>query len=457
MLELGTLFAVPTTKSVPSSANGGDGMTADAHRGAPLPFGLLPSTAAVDTVTGHLTIGGCDTVALAAEFGTPLFVYDEAHLRARCREAVAAFPDGVHYATKAFLCLAMARLAHDEGMHLDVSTGGEYHVARAAGVPAHRLTLHGNNKSEAELRRALEEGIGRIVVDSFDEFDRIEHLVAAEGFAVPKILLRITPGIEAHTHEYIMTGQDDSKFGFGVHTGAAHAAFGRAVASAGVELVGLHMHIGSNVFDADFFAQAIAVLAPWFQAHELPELSVGGGLGVAYVAGEEAPSFADWADAIHRAVRANDITARVTAEPGRAIAAQAGVTLYTVGTTKEIPGIRTYVSVDGGMSDNPRPVLYDSGYEAFLPARPLDRRPDVVTIVGKHCESGDLLVRDAQVPSDIAVGDILATPVTGAYGHSMASNYNKVPRPAVVFVADGVARLVVRRETFDDLIALDLP
>jgi len=419
-----------------------------------LPFSLLPDTATVGD-GGQLIIGGCDTLELAREFGTPLFVYDEAHLRARCREAVAAFGPGVNYATKAFLCTAMARLAADEGCNLDVSTGGEYHVARAAGVPAERLVMHGNNKGLDELRRALSEGIGRVVIDSFDEIDRIEALVA-EGLPAPKALLRITPGVEAHTHEFIRTGQDDSKFGFGLASGLAEQAVQRATASPAIDLVGLHAHIGSQVFEARFFELAVEALAPFVERHGLPELSLGGGLGVAYVEGEHAPSITEWGKAVHAAVAAAGITATVTAEPGRALVAQAAVTLYTVGTIKDLPGIRTYVAVDGGMSDNPRPVLYGSGYEAFLPREVAADRPRTVTVVGKHCESGDVLVRDARVPADLAVGDLLATPVTGAYGHSMGSGYNKVTRAAVVFVADGAARLVVRRETLDDLLALDL-
>lgn len=419
-----------------------------------LPLSLLPDTATIGD-KGQLIIGGCDTLELAEQFGTPLFVYDEAHLRARCREAVAAFGVGVNFATKAFLCTAMARLAAEEGCNLDVSTGGEYHVARAAGVPADRLVLHGNNKSTAELRTAMSEGIGRIIIDSFDEIDRIEALVA-EGLPVPRALIRVTPGVEAHTHEFVRTGQDDSKFGFGLASGQADAAVLRSAASPAIDLVGLHAHIGSQVFDAEFFEMAIEVMAPFLQKHQLPEFSVGGGLGVAYVAGEEAASITEWGEVVRAACAAAGITAHVTAEPGRALVAQAAITLYSVGTIKEIPDIRTYVSVDGGMSDNPRPVLYGSGYEAFLPREVVADRDRVVTVVGKHCESGDILVRDALVPADLAVGDILATPVTGAYGHSMGSNYNKVTRPAVVFVADGKARLVVRRETLDDLLLLEV-
>ncbi|MEQ8841210.1 MAG: diaminopimelate decarboxylase [Acidimicrobiales bacterium] len=419
----------------------------------PFPFRLLPDSAEV--VGGRLRIGGCDLIDLAAEFGTPLFVYDEQHLRDRCREAVAVFGDGVAYATKAFLCTAMARLAHEEGMHLDVATGGELQVALRAGVPADRLVLHGNNKSMAELRMARQAGVGRVVVDSFDELDRLDALAGETG-AAPKVLLRLTPGIKAETHDYISTGHDDSKFGFTVSSGAAAAAIERARNADSVELVGVHAHIGSQVFVVSSFAKAAAVIADVAAPYDLAEISVGGGLGVPYVADERAPSITEWGTAVLDACAAAGVTARVSAEPGRCIAAAAAVTLYEVGTIKTIPGIRTYVSVDGGMSDNPRPVLYGSGYEAFLPRSVGADRPATATIVGKHCESGDVLVRDASLPDDLEVGDILGTAVTGAYGHSMGSNYNKVLRPPVVFAAHGDARLVVRRETYDDLTRLDV-
>ncbi|HEY1118243.1 MAG TPA: diaminopimelate decarboxylase, partial [Acidimicrobiales bacterium] len=404
---------------------------------------------------GRLSIGGCDLLEVAAEFGTPLFVYDEQHLRNRCREAVAAFPDGVAYATKAFLCVAMARLVHEEGMDLDVATGGEMHVALTAGVPAEKLVLHGNNKSLAELAHARTVGVGRIVVDSFDELERLTRLHQDDGRA-PKVLLRITPGIEAHTHEFVMTGQEDSKFGFGLRSGAAGRAIELATASPAVDLVGIHMHIGSQVFVAESFHDAVEAMVPFVTTHDLPEFSIGGGLGVPYVEGETAPTMADWGGAIQAAAREAGITARITAEPGRSIAAAAAVTLYTVGTIKDVPGVRTFLSVDGGMSDNPRPVLYGSGYETFLPRAVGAERTKPVRVVGKHCESGDLLVREGWVPDDVAVDDVLATPVTGAYGHSMGSNYNKVLRPAVVFCRDGDARLVVRRESFDDLVRNDV-
>ena len=419
----------------------------------PLPRYLLPQNH--DVADGRLQVGGCDLIDLAAEFGTPLFVYDEEHLRGRCREAVAAFGPDVAYASKAFLCQAMARLVHEEGMGIDVATGGELHVALSAGVPAARLVLHGNNKSMRELELAVEAGVGRIVVDSFDELDRLDALYGVTG-ARPKVLLRLTPGVEAHTHEYVSTGQNDSKFGLTVDTGDAAAAIERAQASESVELVGVHAHIGSQVFASSSFAKAVTVIAVAAEPFGLPEMSVGGGLGVAYVAGEEAPSIAEWGATVRQACTEAGVTATVSAEPGRSIVAAAAITLYTVGTVKKIEGVRNYVAVDGGMSDNPRPVLYGSGYEAFLPRAVEADRESQVTIVGKHCESGDVLVRDAWVPADIEVGDVLGTPVTGAYGHSMGSNYNKVLRPPVVFVADGKARLVVRRETYDDLLTCDM-
>jgi diaminopimelate decarboxylase len=425
---------------------------------APLERHLLPRTAVVDE-KGHLRVGGIDLLELAEEFGTPLFVYDEEHLRVACREAVSAWGDGVAYASKAFLCRAMARLAHEEGLLLDVASGGELQVALSAGLPAARLVLHGNNKSAEELAAAIEHGVGRIVVDSFDEIARLGGLLESSTPAAgrPQVLVRVTPGVEAHTHEFVRTGQEDSKFGFSVSSGAAAQAVAALELLPGAELVGVHAHIGSQVFDASSFERAAEVLGAFFAPLGLPELVVGGGLGVPYVNGETAPSQREWADVTRTAcAKAGvDPATRISAEPGRSIVAAAGMTLYTVGTVKYLPGIRTYVSVDGGMSDNPRPVLYGSGYEAFLPRAPSAPRPRPVRVVGKHCESGDLVVPDAFVPEDLEVGDILATPVTGAYGYSMASNYNKVPRPAVLFVADGAARVVVRRETFDDLTRLD--
>lgn len=419
----------------------------------PVPTYLLPDTSQV--LDHRLTIGRCDLVELASEFGTPLFVYDEQHIRARAREAVAAFPGGAAYASKAFLCCAMAELAVEEGMNIDVSTGGEMHVSLAAGVPANRLVLHGNNKSDDELRTAIDAGVHRIVIDSFDEIDRLEHLLGSKN---ARVLIRITPGVQAHTHEYVQTGQDDSKFGFGMNNGEAIEAIKRIQNIDNAELKGIHTHIGSQIFRTDSFAKAIAVVSPFLSQFELEELCVGGGLGVPYVEGEVAPSITQWGEMVHDAVSQAGIdnSIRITCEPGRSIVAAAGITLYTVGTIKNIPDVRTYVAVDGGMSDNPRPVLYDSGYEAFLPRNVDSPRTLQATLVGKHCESGDLIVRDAFFPDDLQIGDVVATPVTGAYGMSMASNYNNVLRPAVVFVKDGNARLVIRRETNDDLLAREV-
>ena len=417
-----------------------------------LPLHLLPDTAEVSS-SGSLRIGGLEVTELADEWGTPLFVYDEESLRSRCREAVAAFPDGVAYATKAFLCGAMARLAHEEGMLLDVATGGEIHVALASGVPADRLIFHGNNKSANELAYALEAGVGRIVVDSIVEMDRIETLVG-EGARTPQVLVRVNPGVEAHTHAFLRTGAADSKFGITIEGGGAAEAVERARSSTAMDLIGVHVHVGSQVFDVGSYEKAIETIAGFASNLAVEELSIGGGLGVAYVEGEEAPTITEWGKAIADA--AAGIGARITAEPGRAIVAQAAITVYTVGTIKEIPGVRTYVSVDGGMSDNPRPVLYGSGYEVFAPGATTADRTRQIRLVGKHCESGDVLAWNAHIPEDLAVGDYLATPVTGAYGHSMGSNYNMVRRPAVVFVSEGDARLVVRRETHEDLLIRDM-
>ncbi len=419
-----------------------------------LPRHLLPLTSDVES-DGALSIGGCRVDELAAEFGTPLFIYDEDHLRTRAREAVAGFGDGAVYASKAFLCLAMARLAHEEGMRIDVATGGEMFVALQAGVPAERLVMHGNNKSERELHMALTHGVGRLVVDSFDEIDRIERLVASEGVTPPAVFLRVTPGVEAHTHEYVSTGQDDSKFGFTVSSGLAAMAIDRAVASPHLDVRGVHAHIGSQVFRVESFADSLGVLADFTRPYDFPELVVGGGLGVAYVEGEDAPSITEWADILHRSAREQSVASSIWAEPGRSIVASAAITVYTVGTIKHLPGVRTYVAVDGGMSDNPRPVLYGSGYETFAPAAVGAERTDPIRLVGKHCESGDLLVREGRVPP-LEVGDLVATPVTGAYGHSMGSNYNKILRPAVVFARAGDSRLVVRRESYEDLIRNDV-
>jgi diaminopimelate decarboxylase len=394
-----------------------------------------------------------DLEPVAAEFGTPVFVYDEAHLRARAQEYVRQFGAGnVAYAGKAFLCAAMVKLVAEEGLHLDVATGGELFVALHAGFPPERLVFHGNNKSDAELVAARDAGVGRVVADSFDELDRLERV----GFT-GDVLVRVTPGVEAHTHEFIETGTDTSKFGFTVSTGAAADAVACVVASAALRFGGIHAHIGSQVFRLDSYGQAAAVVGRFADECEratgatIPVVNLGGGLGARYLSGDPDPSVSEYAAALRTGIGDRPIMV----EPGRSIAAVAGITIYRVGTVKAIPGGRTYVAVDGGMSDNLRPVLYGAGYEAYLPERPGAMRPLDVAVAGKHCEQGDVIVPDAHLPADVGVGDLLVTPVTGAYGYSMASNYNKVPRPAVVFVRDGAARLVVRRETLDDLVRLD--
>ncbi len=421
----------------------------------PVPTSLLPDTAVV-AGDGRLSIGGCDVLELAARFGTPLFVYDQAHVLARCEEARRAFDDGVAYATKAFLCREMARLAHRAGLCLDVASEGELHCALTAGVPAGRLVLHGNNKSDAELALALEAGVGRIVIDGADDLARLAAHCAGRTAPQP-VLLRVTTGVEAHTHEFVRTGQEDTKFGASIALGDAERLLEAIRRHRTLALVGLHAHIGSQVFDVGSLAESAGILARFFEGLGLEELCVGGGLGVAYVEGEVAPSITEWGRAVRAACAAAGLPAgiRLTAEPGRAIVAAGAVTVYRIGAIKRLEGVRTYVAVDGGMSDNPRPVLYGSGYEAFLPRATAAPRRMAARVVGKHCESGDVLVDDARLPADTAVGDLLCTPVTGAYGYSMASTYNRVGRPAVVFVADGRARLVLRRETAEDLESLE--
>jgi len=431
---------------------------------APVDAGLLPRTARIDA-EGRLSIGGCDAEELAREFGTPLFVYDEEHLRERCREYRTRF-EHVAYASKAFLCKAMAEIVRDEDLFIDVATGGELHVARAAGFPAERVIFHGNNKSVDELRAGLEAGVGRIVVDSDEEIARLAALLN-EGRPAPVtgVLVRVTPGVEAHTHEYIETGTEDSKFGFNVASGAALAACLQVV-ERGLPLAGVHCHIGSQIFVLESYARAAEVVATFAAAVraatgiDIGEINLGGGLGARYHAGEHPPTVAEYAATVHDAFarackEAGLPMPRLFVEPGRSIAAAAAVTLYTVGTIKTVPGGRTYVAVDGGMSDNMRPATYGARYEAFLPTRAAADRPLVASIAGKHCEQGDVLVRDATLPADLKVGDVLCTPATGAYGYAMASNYNKVPKPAIVFVRDSAARVVVRRESLDDLLRLD--
>ena len=389
---------------------------------------------------GVLEVGGCELTEVAREFGTPAYVYAEDDMRERAREFIAAFAARLEryevvYATKAFPCTAVLRLFCEEGLSCDVASAGELHLALEAGFHPERIYLHGNNKTPAELEYALRSGVGHIVADSFDELARLPS-----GQAV---LLRVTPGIEPSTHSYIQTGQVDSKFGFQVDE--LPLAIERC-REGGLELRGLHAHIGSQVFELEAFEKLAEVLSGF---GDWPLINLGGGLGIAYTADDEPPSIDDYAEALLRRAPAG---AQVLCEPGRALVGNAGVTVYTIGTVKRIPGVRTYVSVDGGMSDNLRPMLYGARYEAEVVGR--FGGATECTVAGMHCESGDVLIRNARL-DDPRPGDLLVIPATGAYGHAMANNYNAVPRPPVVFCKDGDARAVVRRETYEDLTLRD--
>jgi diaminopimelate decarboxylase len=413
---------------------------------------VLPDTAEVSE-RGHLVIGGCDTLDLAARFATPLIVYDEEHLRRRCRAALAAFPAGASYATKAFSCRAMAALAHGEGLTLDVASAGEFLVARSAGVPAERLVVHGNNKSEAELRLALEQGAHRLVIDSADEFDRISDLV---GRGQPAdAWLRISPGVTPDTHPSISTGHSRSKFGLPAGARATDELIGRVLQSRTIRLRGIHMHLGSQIRDLRVFQSAIRLIAPYVRAFDLDELCVGGGLAVAYTAGQEAPGIDSFAGHVREACADTLPGVRLTCELGRWIVASAAVTLYTVGTVKHFADGARIAAVDGGMTDNMRVALYGAEYEVLAPGR-LHAPARPATVVGKHCESGDVLATDVALPDDLAAGDVLCSLVTGAYGYSMASSYNRLGRPTVVFASGGRATTVLRRETPADMMQLDV-
>jgi diaminopimelate decarboxylase len=428
---------------------------------------VWPRSAALDP-DGVLRIGGLRVDALAAEYGTPLLALDEADFRSRCRDFRTAFGSGatVCYAGKAFLSKAIAGWVQEEGLSLDVCTGGELAVAEAVSFPAERITFHGNNKSVAELRRAIAYGVGRVAVDSSEEIERLAA-VAAEAGVRQRVYIRVTPGVEAHTHEYVATGQEDQKFGFSLSSGAAEAAVAQVLAHPELELVGLHAHIGSQIFDTAGFRLAaqrlVGLLGAIRDTHgiELPELDLGGGFGIAYTS-EDAPlDIAEMAERMKALVEkaCADAGLRVphlAVEPGRAIAGPGTVTIYEVGTVKDLPGLRTYVSVDGGMSDNIRPALYGAHYSVALVSRRSEAPSHVVTVVGKHCESGDLVAPNVAMPADVRPGDLLAVASSGAYHRSMASNYNHVPRPPVVAVCDGQSRVLIRRETEADLLALDL-
>jgi len=415
---------------------------------------------------GHLEIGGCDTVELAKEYGTPLWVMDEEYIRDMCRQFREAFIEkygngDVAYAGKAFLTLAMAAIIKEEGLSLDVVSGGELYTALKAGFSPERIYFHGNNKSREELEMAVKAGVGRIIVDNYHELDMLEEVLAQKKDAV-SVMLRVTPGVEAHTHEYIKTGQEDSKFGFPLSGGVAFNAARKAVNMKNVALRGLHCHIGSQIFETEPFAMAAGIMMDFINkikrelGHGIEELNLGGGFGIYYSEDDSPVPIEKYADTIFEAVRAKSEeyglpVPKIIVEPGRSIVGPAGTTLYTVGAIKDIPGIRKYVSVDGGMSDNIRPALYQAKYEAFVANKADRKATQVVSIAGKCCESGDMLIWDISLP-DIEPGDILAVSCTGAYGYSMASNYNKLGKPAVVLVRDGESELIVRRESYEDLI-----
>jgi len=419
-----------------------------------------------------VSLGGVAVDELAERFGTPLWVLDRAELLGRMRSYREAFAGGdVVYAAKALCVTGVLQLAAAEGLCVDVASGGELHTAVRARVPMERVVLHGNNKSLAELEDAARLGVGRVVADSFDELARL-RAVARRGGHRFRVLLRITPGVHAETHEFIRTGHDDSKFGFPLAGGIARRAVDAAVAASELELVGLHCHLGSQIVATDVFDVAATLLfdliAETRDRHGvvLSEVDLGGGLGIAYRSGEVVPSIADYAEAVRGAVareaaRVGVDVPHLLVEPGRSLVGPAGVTLYRVGTVKDIPGVRTYLSVDGGMSDNLRPALYGASYEVAPAGSPPGGASAggtrLVTVVGKHCESGDVLARDVTLPVDVGVDDLLAVAATGAYSHAMASNYNRLPRPAMVLVGDGRADLLVRRETLDDVVAHDVP
>jgi len=417
---------------------------------------------------GVARVGGIDVLTLAEQFGTPAYILDEQDFRARCRAWRDAFGSeaDVYYAGKAFLSRAVVRWLHEEGLNVDVCSGGELTVALSAGMPADRIAFHGNNKSTSELEYAVKSGVGHVVVDSFDELVRLSWIAQQQGVR-QRVLIRVTVGVEAHTHEFIATAHEDQKFGLSLSGGLAAEAVRRALTLDGLELAGIHSHIGSQIFDTAGFEVAarrvVGLLAEIKAEHgiELPEIDLGGGLGIAYTSEDDPREPAEIAESlrtiVRRECRAAGLTPpRISVEPGRAIVGPTAFTLYEVGTVKPLDGLRTYVSVDGGMSDNIRTALYDAEYSVALVSRSSSAEPMLSRVVGKHCESGDIVVRDAFLPADLAPGDLLAVPATGAYCRSMASNYNHALKPPVVAVSEGRARVIVRRETEEDLLRLDI-
>ena len=430
---------------------------------------VFPDTTQVGP-DGHLLIGGCDVLELSEGFGTPLYVFDETTLRNRCRSFIEEFSHAygkteVLYASKAFLNPALARLLREEGLGLDVVSGGEMAVANAVEFPSHKVHFHGNNKTQQELEEALDWSIGRIVIDGFQELEMLNVLAGQRG-RVQKVLLRLSPGIDPHTHDHTTTGVLDSKFGFPMETGQAAEAVRAALRAPNLELMGLHCHLGSPIFELEPYQAAIRAIISFAaelrdEGLDLREFSPGGGFAIAYTRDDEPPSIAQYAEAIATALEEACIASgmprpTLIVEPGRSVVGPAGVALYRVGRIKEIPDVRTYAAVDGGMGDNIRPSLYGSIYEAVVANRIDDLPESTVTIAGKYCESGDILVRDAMLPR-LNVGDTIAIPAAGAYSPSMASVYNLNPRPAIVMVRDGEARLIRRRESYQDLMHLDIP
>ena len=427
---------------------------------------LFPHTAGVND-KGHLTVGGCDTIVLAATYGTPLYIFDENTIRAKCseyrREFGQRYPDTLAiYACKALTSQALIRILHEEDFGLDVVSGGEMHVAKSAGFPQNKVYFHGNNKGEEELKQALEWGVGRIVVDNFHELALLGRLASKLG-KTQDVLLRLSPGVDPHTHSHVATGILDSKFGFPLATGQAEEALTKAMTTPGLNLLGLHSHLGSSLFEVKPYLEAIDLVlqfaARMKQRHrfEMRELNVGGGFAVQYLLDSPAPPVSHYAEAIVSALieqtrRLKLDQPRLIIEPGRSIVAKAGTALYTIGGSKDIPGVRHYFFVDGGMADNIRPALYDSKYEAVVANKIGNPETDVVTIAGKFCESSDILIKDIRLPK-LEGGDILAMPTSGAYSIPMSSNYNASLRPAIVMVKEGKARLIRQRETYEDLIA----
>jgi len=430
---------------------------------------LFPKTAEINA-EGHLVIGGCDTVELVHTFGTPLYIFDEQTLRAKCDEFCHEFKQRypntlVIYACKAFISSALAALLQEEDMGLDVVSAGELHIAKSVGFPLQQVYFHGNNKSDEELALALDWGVGRVVVDNFHELHRLNGIAREKG-TTPDILLRLSPGIDPHTHKYISTGVIDSKFGFPIVTGQAEEALVQAMAASNLNLVGLHCHLGSSIFEVEPYKEAVDIAlrfaAQMRGSHgfELEEFSPGGGFAIPYVSSSSAPSIGEYAEAIISSLQEISSSLvlpspRLVVEPGRAIVGQAGVALYTAGASKEVPGVRHYIFVDGGMADNIRPALYGAKYEAIIANKADAREVESVAVAGKFCESGDILIEDIRVPS-VEAGDILAVPVSGAYSLPLASNYNASLKPAIVMAKRGQAHLIRRRETYEDLMNCEL-